>query len=470
MEQETSDFVLFLGRFHPLILHLPIGFLTLAFTLEVLSRFKRFSHFKPSVEFVLLVGAVSAALAALLGYFLAQSGGYHEGILSVHQWTGIGVAVVSGIAILLKRLYGRKPTPSMDKAYLGSLGAMMLLMTIAGHFGGSLTHGSDYLSQYMPDGLRRLAGMPPKEKKEIRKIANLNEAVVYTDIIAPILDARCNSCHNEGKRKGDLMMHTPEHLMKGGENGAILRPGDAANSSMIQRILLPEDHEDHMPPEGKSQLTAEQVRLLMWWVNEGAPFDKKVAELHVADSMQSILNALADPNYNKSEAEILLASRVEPADQQALLQFRARGIMVAPLSDSINWLQANIAPKLPADSVLKALTTFSNQLTWLNLSGTSTTDEGMAAVGAMKNLTKLHLGNTDITDEGLKHLQDLTYLETLNLYGTTVTDKGLQTLSKLKNLKTLYLWQTKATQEGAEALKEAIPSLQVNLGMQVSSK
>lgn len=88
MEANTSDWVLFFGRFHPLILHVPIGFLVLAFIVEIMSRFKRFGHYRAPVGFILALGAASAFVASILGLMLAQGGGYNEDILSFHQWTG----------------------------------------------------------------------------------------------------------------------------------------------------------------------------------------------------------------------------------------------------------------------------------------------------------------------------------------------------------------------------------------------
>src|SRR5690606_14227983 len=129
-------------------------------------------------------------------------------------------------------------------------------------------------------------------------------------------------------------------LMKGGENGPALVPGNAEESRMIQMIHLPEVHDDHMPPKGKRQLTPEQVELLTWWVAEGAPFDKPVMQMNVTEKIQSILNSLANPDANKTEAEILLASPVPPADEKRIKALKTRGVVVRPVSAEVNWLQA----------------------------------------------------------------------------------------------------------------------------------
>jgi uncharacterized membrane protein/mono/diheme cytochrome c family protein len=466
MEQTTPDLILFFGRFHPLVLHLPIGFLLIAFILEIISRFEKFRAYRPAVGFVLFLGAVSAVVAAGLGLMLARGGGYGEDLLSLHQWLGIGAAVAALVSLTLHQVARKQENPVMDKAYVSSMSVMIVVLMAAGHYGGSLTHGSDYLTQYMPNPLRTLAGLEPREEKKEVKITNLPEALVYQDIIHPIIDARCVSCHNPDKKKGELMMHTVAALQEGGEDGPIFIAGNVDESHMIKRILLPVHDEHHMPPDGKSQLTDEQVDLLKWWIAEGAPFDKKVAQVDVDNDIQKVLNTLVDPNANKTEVEILLASEIQAADVQMLAQLQTEGIQVTPLAEKVNWLQARIPLTKSADSLMQKLTPLAEQLTWLDMGDTETTDQALSAIPQFKNLTRLHLENTQVTDAGLQHLREMPYLEYLNLYGTQVSDEGIQQLKSLKNLRKLYLWQTRATEEGVARLQEAMPQLEVNMGIE----
>ena len=466
MEQEVSDIVLFLGRFHPLILHLPIGFLVMAVILEIASRFKGFARYGAATGFVLGLGAISAALAALLGYLLAQAGGYNEEMLAIHQWTGIGVAVTAGVAWGLKRWQEKHSSLALQRAYLSLLALMMITLAVAGHYGGSLTHGSDYLTEYMPNGLRTIAGLPPKEEKGFKKITNLPEAAVYADIIHPILETRCTSCHNESKKKGELQMHTRQLLLKGGESGPVFVAGNAAESELIRRINLPEHHDDHMPPEGKRPLTDEHKELLAWWVDSGAPFNKKVAELETDEEIQNALQTLVDPQANMTPAEKLLASEIQPAEEQILEQIRARGIDIRAISNQGNWLQAELPRDGSTDTLLSEMEPVSQQLTWLDLANTDVTDGGLAQVGQFPNLTRLHLQNTPVTDAGLQNITGLSNLEYLNLYGTGISDRGIQELKSLNNLRKLFAWQTEVTAAGAKQLKEHLPDLEVNLGVE----
>lgn len=464
--EQSGDFIVFLGRFHPLFLHLPIGFLVLAVLLELASRTEKYVSLKPAVGFSLLLGALSALVAAILGLMLAQDGGYSEDLLSIHKWLGIALVVFSFGAWILYVQKEKKQTATLKKAYIGSLAIMMAFLGGAGHYGGSLTHGTTYLTQNMPNGLRKLVGMPVQEGPKL--ITNLNEAEVFSDIIHPILEMRCNSCHNASKKKGELQMHTAEALKKGGENGDVFVAGDATKSMMIQRVHLPEVDEEHMPPKGKTQLTPEQIALLEWWIGEGAPFDKKVQEVAIAADIDEILQTLVDPNANKTEVEILLAEDTTPVDGEKLNDFKSKGVMIKALSNNSNWLQVTIDKNLPVADLLSELSlAFPDQVTWLDLKETPITDAALAPISSFKHLTRLRLEKTAITDEAMSHLQGLNYLEFLNIYGSNVSDEGIEKLSDLRNLRRLYAWESGVSAEGAKKLEEKMGQLEVNLGFEV---
>lgn len=465
MDQETSEIILFLGRFHPLVLHLPIGFLVIAFIMEILARFKRYSQYRNTLTLILLLGAISAILAAALGYMLAQAGGYNEELLFIHQWSGIALAFFAVAAFVLYRLSQKGSSVALDRFYFAFMILMMISLATAGHFGGSLTHGSNYLTEYMPNGLRNIVGLSPKKSREYQKIINLNEAKIFDDIVYPILDTRCISCHNENKSKGDLMLHTPEALLEGGEGGGVFVAGNPEQSELIKRIHLPITDKDHMPPDGKTQLTDEQTELLIWWIREGASFHKTVSEVTVDDEVQTILNTLVDSDANKSEVEILLSSETEPIEGEQLIKLRTSGVKVKPLAAKTNWLQVKLSPADSINSLMKKdLINIANQLTWLDLGSTDTTDEALASINQFSHLTRLHLENTLVTDQGLQNLKTLNYLEYLNLVGTETTDEGIKALANLKNLRKLYLWQTGVSKEGIQQLQEALPELEIHLG------
>lgn len=463
----SGDLLLFLGRFHPLFLHLPIGFLVMAVLLEFVSKNEKYRALQPAVGFTLFIGAISALVAAILGLMLAQDGGYSEDLLNIHQWLGIALVGFAFGAWWLQQQHEKKGTDKLKRAYFGSLVLMMVFLGGAGHFGGSLTHGSNYLTQNMPNSLRALVGL--EQSKGPKLITNLQEAEVFGDIVHPILEMRCNSCHNASKKKGDLQMHTMQAMQRGGESGAAIVAGDPAQSLLLQRIHLPETDEEHMPPKGKTQLTDQQVALLEWWIAEGAPFDKKVAEVKVDGSIDEILQTLVDPNANKSEVEILLASEPPVPNAEKIRQFRDQGVMIKTLAANSSWLQVTIDKKLPVEELLAGLVeSFPEQITWLDLKESDISDAGLEPVAKLKNLTKLRLEKTSVSDAGLEYLKGLTYLEFLNIYGSQVGDQGIAKLSDLRNLRSLYAWETRVTEAGANQLESQLSKLTVNLGFEVN--
>lgn len=471
---QPSDWALFVGRFHPLIVHLPIGFLLIAGLLE-LDRLTRRNSVSPhTITLILFWSAVSATMACVFGYLLSLGGGYEEDTLNEHMWQGIGVAVFAWVAWAVKSENLGRRIRFAQVMYLPALGVSLLLLLAAGHHGGNLTHGSDYLTQYTPEPFRTLAGLPPRQQAiAFKPITDVNQAMVYEQIVNPILQTRCVQCHNAGKSKGGLRLDTPEQIKKGYEDGPVFVAGKGADSELVKVCLRPEEDDLHMPPKGKTQLTEGQVALLTWWIDQGAPFDKKVADLKVNDAIKPVLASLggggpveaggtAVASGGPAAESPVLTMKVPAADPNAVDELKKAGLLVLPLSKEQNQLEVSaVNARTFNDAQAALLPKVSDQLVWLKLSDTEVTDATLAQVAKLKNLQKLHLAQTKVTDAGLKQLKGLTNLEYLNLYGTAISDAGLAELTGLKNLKTVYLWQTKTTGTGLATLKKAMPNLEI---------
>ena len=93
--------------------------------------------------------------------------------------------------------------------------------------------------------------------------------------IQPILERNCVRCHDADKTKGGLRMDTHELIMKGGDSGDAIVPGDPAASEILVRIHLRPIDEGVMPDEGRALEPAE-VALLDEWVKAGAPWPEGV--------------------------------------------------------------------------------------------------------------------------------------------------------------------------------------------------
>lgn len=471
---QPSDWALFFGRFHPLIVHLPIGFLLIAGLLEIDRLTRRNSVSPHTITLILFWSAVSATMACVFGYLLSLGGGYEEETLNDHMWQGIGVAVFAWVAWAMKSENLGRRIRFAQLIYLPALGVALLLLLAAGHHGGNLTHGSDYLTQYTPEPFRTLAGIPPREQKmTFKPITDVNQAMVYEQIVNPILQTRCVQCHNAQKSKAGLRLDTPEQIKKGYEDGPVFVAGKSIDSELIKVCLRPEEDDLHMPPKGKTQLTEGQIALLTWWVDQGAPFDKKVSDLKVNDAIKPVLASLggggsvdagggAVASKGPAPESPVLTMKVPAADPKVIDDLKKAGLLVLPLSKEQNQLEVSaVNARNFSDAQAALLPKISDQLVWLKLSDTKITDAALAQVAKLKNLQKLHLAQTKVTDAGLKQLKGLTNLEYLNLYGTAISDAGLAELAGMKNLKIVYLWQTKATETGLATLKKAMPDVEI---------
>src|SRR3546814_6064659 len=74
-------------------------------------------------------------------------------------------------------------------------------------------------------------------------------------------------------------------MLAGGESGPSIVPGDPENSELYRRITLPEDHDEFMPAEGKTGFNEDQVALIRWWIEQGAPATKLLASMEVESSV-----------------------------------------------------------------------------------------------------------------------------------------------------------------------------------------
>jgi hypothetical protein len=96
-------------------------------------------------------------------------------------------------------------------------------------------------------------------------------AIDFAHQVMPIFKAHCAECHTGAKKKGGLAMNTRAELLAGGENGAVVAPGDAAKSLLIG-LLESTDDADWMPPKGP-RVPAKDIAILKQWIAEGLPWE-----------------------------------------------------------------------------------------------------------------------------------------------------------------------------------------------------
>ena len=276
------DFVYFLGRFHVLVLHLPIGMIVALFVLEYLSRKERFRYLEAASPYLWIGTAISALVTVLLGFLHFTEGSFTGPSGELHRLYGTVVAVVATVVALLRvSNFASSYQPLFFPASL----VLLVLVSITGHYGGNLTHGSTYLVEYAPQPIRSLAGLAPR-----RTITSVSTADPFADVVGPMLVERCASCHNEDKQESDLVLTTYAGVMRGGESGRVVVAGNTELSELLRRITLPESDDEFMPAEGKTPLTDRQVEIIRWWIEAGAPNGGTIGDLQVPDAMRSTLS------------------------------------------------------------------------------------------------------------------------------------------------------------------------------------
>lgn len=263
----TPEWVLFIGRFHPLLVHLPIGFLLLLALLELLSYTERFKAVVHSRGVVVAASVVGVSASALCGWLLSWDGGYDALALNWHKWTAFGL---TGVCLVSAGFYAA----AKILMYRLTLVLACVLLFIASHHGGALTHGRGYLTQHAPQPLRAWLGVPAKTNiaAALQPPAQVLVASASpTENVIDLMGRYCTECHGPEKAKGGLRLDSFEAIAKGGDSGPAVVPGQSAASSLIRRMQLPVEHDDHMPPDGKSQPRGEEISILKKWIDAGAP-------------------------------------------------------------------------------------------------------------------------------------------------------------------------------------------------------
>ena len=441
----------FLGHLHPVFVHLPIGFLVIAYVIQYL--FKSNAEKSRLIDFVLVAGILSSLLAAFFGWMLSLSGGYEENLLDWHRYTAIAMCVVS-IGLLAYKKYKKEeyPTPY----YHAGFHLMMLALLLAGHFGGEMTHGEGYLFSDVTDPASEAA----VEKQIMAKPTATSTVSVYDGIVEPVLAQKCMQCHNEKKKKGDFQLHTLEALMKGGKNGKVIVAGDLDHSEFVRRILLDKGDEKHMPPKGKSQLTQPELDLLSWWVLHGVSSSQPINAVGSNDTIRKFLS-----NAEKPSSEPAALDTIAPADAAKIEALKKINVAVVPLASGTHFLELNMV-NVPSfgDKDAPLLQKISPQVMWLILADTKITDAGFEALKSCTNTTRLNLKNTGITNASISSIGQFKKLEYLNIVGTKIDDAGLLNISPSATLKKIFCWQSGITANGVMAFQKKYPNIEIDFG------
>ena len=160
-----------------------------------------------------------------------------------------------------------------------------------------------------------------------------DDGAEYLTRVKPVLQERCYACHGALKQEANLRLDTAAAVLKGGDDGAAIKPGDVAASPLMARITST-DLAVRMPPEGEP-LKPEQIEAIRQWIASGAkgPVTEKPEvdpREHWAfkTPIRPPVPVVANADWNHHPIDAFIAAR--HAEQ---------GLTPQPLADKRVWLR-----------------------------------------------------------------------------------------------------------------------------------
>jgi uncharacterized membrane protein len=449
-----SELLDFFGSLHPLIVHLPIGIILLTIAIDVFMRNKN-----NSVRRIITLGwffsFFSGLLAALFGWFLGDNGYYFETQISIHRWSGVAFVGLCFIIWMLRYINFRFSLPFNRSINTTAI----ILLTITGHFGGEMTHGQNYLYENLPYVKKEVSVISLTEAQ----LSKSDSLLVYEDLVYPVLEEKCMSCHNQKTAYGGLNMSAFEDMIKGGNSGAGIQKGNPYKSLIYKRVSFPHDHPKFMPPAGVP-LSYDQVATLEWWIDNGAEKQMPVTLGRKDPKIQRLMEFQYGLDLReKSFLETLKLTALNPNDLKAL---SGENYIWRFLNPEESFLDVKFSGKIIQTEDLLNIQKVKKNITWLNLTDCKLNDEHLTYLSDFPNLTRLKIQkNPLVTHKGIEALQQLENLSELNLYGTRINDATFSMLGEMKSLKKLFLWNTRVTAAGIAAFKTQHPEIEVIAGL-----
>ncbi|MDQ2656959.1 MAG: peptidylprolyl isomerase [Bacteroidota bacterium] len=430
------------GRLHPLLLHLPIGLLLVTVILLYTRRYFDEKSLDELTGVLLHFTALTASLTTLMGLFLSLEGAFGAEQLWLHKWLGVALSFLCWGMIAVRN----------NLKLLKSIGlAGVILLIFTGHYGANLTHGEDFV----------WAPLQEDEPRVARVITDSTSLFAAT--IEPIIESKCYGCHNAKKAKGNLVLTSLESMMKGGETGALWKAEDPANSLIVERLLLPVDHDDHMPPKDKAQLSAEEISFISLWIGAGADTDVKLKDVAPEDTLGRLASIIVPRYIDVGQPQQKYTFAFASVDKIRALSRPNRSVFQIARNEPA--IQADFYLRETFERKhLEELLGVKEQLIAVNLSKMPVQDADLDVISKFQNLEVLNLNNTVITGAGLKALASLPKLRSLSLSGTDVSAGILRDLAKVTTLEEVYVWNTPVSANDIASLSKEFPRIRWDVG------
>lgn len=444
----------FLGGFHPLVLHVPIGVVVAIVVQALWSRLKGAAEPTGTNRLLWGLAAITATGSFATGYLLVLGGGFEGVHLDRHLWSAVVFTGLcwAGWAVSLWPIHR-----GVGEALAGGA---LAAVAVTGHHGGAMVHGDPF------------AGAPwLNDPMRFAQFGELGEEIaMYEDLVVPIMGAKCVACHGPAKQNGRLRLDTFEGMLAGGENGAVLIPGDAVNSRLVAVIRLPMNHDDHMPPPNRPQIAEPELLALEHWVAAGGTTDIKLARSAVpapwAELLSPAYRLLEDPAAVAAREAREAEERARQAANRAHLQEVLGGLpehqrlgfsFIDAVSDRLRFVPATHRHRLTRDD-LHAMREVLQACVEIDLAKLPVDRGTLEALAAAPDLERLTLAETEVDGEALRVLARSGTLRQLNLFRTRLQSVPELGDDAFAGLQKLFVG---GTEVDVVALQATLPGVEV---------
>ncbi|HEX5102988.1 MAG TPA: DUF1549 domain-containing protein, partial [Pirellulaceae bacterium] len=163
-----------------------------------------------------------------------------------------------------------------------------------------------------------------------------SRTVEFAQDIQPLLQKNCYSCHGPEMQEGGLRLDQKKRALEGGDSGAEIVPGKSAESRLVRMIAGIDEDFGRMPPEDKgTPLTAEQIRLVRAWIDQGAIWPEELAAADSSASYWSLQPVVAPPLPEVADQAWLR----EPIDAFVLARLESKSIAHSPPAEKATLLR-----------------------------------------------------------------------------------------------------------------------------------
>jgi hypothetical protein len=428
------EYLLYAGRFHPVVLHFPIVLLVLV----VINSFTRGRYYQ---HILLPITALVTLITAITGFLLSEENTVKGDLLLWHQWMGSIVALVTAIWYGLEEI-------KLDRRGISLVmrSAILVLIVTTGHLGGMITHGRDFLV-WNPSISSAENNMP-------------EDPLLFQHLVLPVLETKCISCHNPNKLKGGLNLSSYASLITGGESGISVVSGDPGQSELFRRIQLPLNHDDHMPPADENQLTENEIALLEGWIENGSGDDLKVSMISPEEEFHTTIQYFIRPGIESKY------DHLAEVDEYLIKQLSTDYITIRRMAENSNALTVMMFPHSGfGKQRLNILEPIRRNIVELDLSFIPIEKEDMDFISGCESLENLEIDFTPVDDEKFNRLENLNNLRVLKAQGSGLTEKSLEKFADFKSLEKLFIWNTGISDDQLTQLKNSNPGLIINSGI-----